>query len=153
MVTIWDTLSLDLGDSPETSIPLFKGLSTAQARIVALMANIRSVATGQRLIHLGEEGREMWVVIDGKLRVTIPADQGEIDLMTCTRGDVIGEVGLLGQKRSANVDVVEDARLLRLTQNNLARLGRRYPRIAVQVLRNLSVVLAQRLVKTTSRLR
>ena len=118
-----------------------------------MMANVRSVATGQRLIHLGEEGREMWVVIDGKLRVTIPADQGEIDLMTCTRGDVIGEVGLLGQTRSANVDVVEDARLLRLTQSNLARLGRRYPRIAVQVLRNLSVVLAQRLVKTTSRLR
>ena len=153
VVTIWDTLSLDLGDSPETSIPLFKGLSTAQARIVALMANVRSVATGQRLIHLGEEGREMWVVIDGKLRVTTPADQGEIDLMTCTRGDVIGEVGLLGQTRSANVDVLEDARLLRLTQSNLARLGRRYPRIAVQVLRNLSVVLAQRLVKTTSRLR
>ena len=38
-------------------------------------------------------------------------------------------------------------------QGNLARLGRRYPRIATQVLSNLSEVLAERLVKTTSRLR
>ena len=66
---------------------------------------------------------------------------------------MIGEIGLFGQKRSADVDVVEDARLLRLTQKNLARLSRRYPRIATQVLRNLSTVLAERLVKTTLRLR
>ncbi len=95
----------------------------------------------------------MWVIIDGKLRVSIPGEQGEIELGSYTRGDVIGEVGLFGQKRSADVDVVEDARLLRLTRKNLARLGRRYPRIATQVLSNLSEVLAERLVKTTSRLR
>ncbi len=152
VVTLWDTLSLDLGHSPKTSIPLFNGLSTAQARIVALMANLRPVPAGQRLIHMGEDGREMWVIIDGKLRVSIPGERGEIELGSYTRGDVIGEVGLFGQKRSADVDVVEDARLLRLTRKNLARLGRRYPRIATQVLSNLSEVLAERLVKTTSRL-
>ena len=153
VVTLWDTLSLDLGHSPETSIPLFKGLSTAQARIVALMANLRPVPAGQRLIRLGEDGREMWIIIDGKLRATIPGNEEEIELGTYTRGDVIGEIGLFGQKRSADVDVVEDARLLRLTQKNLANLSRRYPRIATTVLRNLSTVLAERLVKTTLRLR
>ena len=153
VVTIWDTLTLDLGRSPDTSIPLFKGLSKAQARIFALMASVRAVPAGQRLIHVGEEGREMWVVIDGRLRVSIQGEHGPIDLASCTRGDVVGEVGLFGQKRSAYVDVTEDARLLRVTQSNLARLSRRYPRIATQVLRNVSVVLAERLVKTTSRLR
>ncbi|MCZ6714647.1 MAG: MMPL family transporter [Deltaproteobacteria bacterium] len=153
VVTLWDTLTLDLGHSPSTSIPLFKGLSTAQARILALMASLRRVPAGQRLIRMGDEGRELWVIIDGKLRVSVPRGEGEIELGTCTRGDVIGEIAFFGQRRSANVDVVEDSRLLRLTPGNLARLGRRYPRIATQVLSNLSEVLAERLVKTTSRLR
>jgi hypothetical protein len=153
VVTLWDTLTLDLGHSPNTSIPLFKGLSNAQARILALMASLRRVPAGQRLIRMGDEGRELWVIIDGKLRVSVPRGEGEIELGTYTRGEVIGEIGLFGQRRSAHVDVVEDSRLLRLTPGNLARLGRRYPRIATQVLTNLSEVLAERLVKTTSRLR
>ena len=46
IVTLWDTLSLDLGESPQDSIPLFRGLSVAQCRMVALMASLRSVARG-----------------------------------------------------------------------------------------------------------
>jgi hypothetical protein len=40
-VTLWDALSLDLGTRPQDTIPLFKGLSSFQARIVARMTNIR----------------------------------------------------------------------------------------------------------------
>jgi hydrophobe/amphiphile efflux-3 (HAE3) family protein len=144
---------LDLGHEPQTSIPLFKGLSKAQARIVALMASIQSVAAGQRLVRAGEMGREMYVIIDGMLLVSVEGEQGRVELNRCTRGDVIGEVGLFYHKRSADVDVIEDARLLRLTQNNLGRLSRRYPRIAARIFRNLNEVLAERLLRTTTRVR
>jgi predicted RND superfamily exporter protein len=153
VVTLWDTLTLDLGDEPQRSIPIFEGLSKAQCRIVALMARVLSAPAGARLIKAGEQGQEMYVVIDGTLRVWAEGRDGPIELGSSGRGDVIGEVGLFYRSRSANVDVVDDARLLRLTQSNLERLGRRYPRIASRVFRNLTEVLAERLWKTTGRLR
>ena len=51
------------------------------------------------------------------------------------------------------MDVIEDARLLRLTPRNLERLRRRHPRTASTILRNLNVTQAQRLSKQTDRMR
>jgi hydrophobe/amphiphile efflux-3 (HAE3) family protein len=153
IVTLWDTLTLDLGTDPERAIPLFKGLSKAQCRIVALMASLRNVPAGTQLMHVGDAEQEMYVIVDGKLRIWKEGETGPIDLRSCARGDVVGEVGLFSGERSANADVSEDARLLRFTPNNLQRLRRRYPRIAATVLRNLNEILAQRLSSLTDRLR
>jgi predicted RND superfamily exporter protein len=150
--TLWDALTLDLGKNPQDSIPLLKGLRASQARIVALMAKVISVPQGRRLIQDGDDGNEMYVVIDGRLSASIAGKDGPVNVATYGRGDVVGEAGLFYEKRSANVDVVEDSRLLCLTQSNLDRLSRRYPYIATKVFRNLNKVLASRLFTTTHRL-
>jgi uncharacterized protein len=153
IVTIWDTLTLDLGADPQDAIPLFHGLRKAQCRIVALMASLRSVPAGEPLTRVGETDREMYVIIDGALRVWKEGPAGPIELRTSERGDVIGDVGLFTGERSANIDVAKDARLLRFTPSNLQRLRRRYPRIASTVMRNLNEILARRLSDLTDRLR
>jgi len=150
--TLWDALTLDLGDNPQESIPLLHGLKTSQARIVALMAKVTRVPEGQRIIHAGEEADEMYVVIDGQLKSSFKGDQGRIEVATHGRGDVVGEAGLFFEKRTADVDVTQDSRLLCLTQENLDRLSRRYPYIATKVFRNLNRILATRLFTTTHRL-
>lgn len=152
IATLWDALTLDLGDNPQESIPMLKGLRMSQARIVALMANIYEVPAGKRIIHADEKGKEMFVVIEGVLRTSIDRKNGRIELATHSRGDVVGEAGLFHERRTADVDVLEDARLLRFTQTNLNRLARRYPFIATRVFRNLNAILAERLFKTTHRL-
>jgi CRP-like cAMP-binding protein len=153
VATLWDVLTLDLGPDPHRSIPLLSGLSKAQARIVALMTHVVSVPAGQRLIRTGDAGAEMYVVIEGELRASVDGKEGPVHLSTHRRGDVIGEVGLFYASRTADVDVVEDARLLKLDQESLERLRRRSPRIAAQVHRNLNQVLADRLARATDRLR
>ncbi len=150
--TLWDALTLDLGDSPQESIPLLKGLKTSQARIVALMAKVISVPKGKRIISDGDVANEMYVVIDGKLQTSVDGDQGRVELATHERGDVVGEAGLFFETRTANVDAKEDCRLLCLTQENLDRLSKRYPYIATKVFRNLNKILATRLFTTTHRL-
>jgi len=150
--TLWDALTLDLGENPQESIPLLKGLRTSQARIVALMARIIRVPKGKRIISAGDSASEMYVVIEGKLLTSIEGDDGRIKLATHERGDVVGEAGLFYEKRTADVDVAEDSRLLCLTQNNLDRLSRRYPYIATKVFRNLNKILATRLYDTTHKL-
>ena len=46
------------------------------------------------------------------------------------RGELVGEVGFYTRKHSAEVVVVERARLLRLTEKTFDRLNRRSPGIA-----------------------
>jgi len=153
LVTMWDTLRLDLGPDPQDSIPLFHGLSNFQCRLAALIATIREVPAGQTLLKAGDPGREMFLVLDGALEVAVHRPDGRRQVINvCRRGDVIGEVGFFHQRRSADVDVVSDARLLRLTQRNMEALTGRYPRIAAKVLRNLGQIMAQRLSNTTDRL-
>jgi predicted RND superfamily exporter protein len=153
IATIWDALTLDLGRRPQEAIPLFRGLSNFQARIVARMARIREVGAGTRIIELGQPGAEMYAVIDGRLQASIEGRTGTVLLDAHTRGDVFGEAGLFYATRTANVDVVEDARLLCISQHDLGILRRRYPRIAARVLHNLNEILATRLVNATERLR
>ncbi len=94
----------------------------------------------------------MFVVIDGRLSVTVPAKDGSLEV-PLGRGEVVGEVGFFHGKRSADVRVAEPTTLLRLTHENLARLQKRYPRIGAQIYRNLNHVLAERLARSTARTR
>lgn len=153
IVTLWEALTLDLGDRPERAIPLFRGMSRAQARIVALMTQIVEAKAGQRLIEMGRKEDGMYVVIDGRLASSLPSEGRSVPLNMHGRGDVLGEVGLLRGERTANVDCETDARLLRIDQAHLERLRRRYPRIAAHLYRNLSDVLAARLAAVTTRVR
>jgi predicted RND superfamily exporter protein len=153
IVTLWDTLGLDLGEDPQVAIPLFAGLSKPACRIVAQMASLREFPAGTPLAHIGDNEREMYVIVDGTVRVWKPGSDGPIELNTCKRGEVVGEVGLFFGERSANMDVATDARLLRFTPNTLQRLARQRPRSAATILRNLNEILAQRLSRSTDRLR
>jgi hypothetical protein len=153
VVTIFEILSLDLGEAPERAIPLFRGLSKTQARIVALMTELVSRSAGERLITAGEKAKDVYVVIEGVLQANVEQDGRTIELRRLVRGDVLGEVGLVRGERSANVDCITPARLLCLEEKGLARLQRRYPRIAIRIYRNLSEILAGRLVSLTQRIR
>ena len=153
IATLWDVITLDLGKRPQDTIPLFKGLTNFQARIVARMANIKEVKAAERIIEIGQSGEEMYTVIDGKLQASIDGDGSVINLDALGRGDTFGEAGLFYATRTANVDVVEDARLIRITRESLESLKRRYPRIAAQLLSNLNEILSTKLVHATDRLK
>jgi predicted RND superfamily exporter protein len=152
VVTLWDALTFDLGENPQESIPVLRGLSTAQARIAALMTSFRTFPAGAPVFRVGEPGKELFVVLEGELLVSLQGSRAEpIELARCKRGDVVGEVALYYGKRTADVDAVTDTRVLRLTRKNLQRLRRRYPRIAAQVSWNLSEILADRVASVTTR--
>jgi hypothetical protein len=152
IATLWDVLTLDLGEKPQETIPLFKGLSSFQTRIIVRLASIQNVKSGKRLIEFGQAGKEMYTVIDGALQASIEHDGKKINLEAFRRGSTFGEAGLFFATRTANVDVIEDARLVCITLENLERLKRRYPRIAAQLLSNLNEILSTRLARTNERL-
>jgi hypothetical protein len=148
VVTLWELLTLDLGESPQKSIPLFEGLSERQARIFTLMSDVREIPEGERLFAEGELGHDMYVILDGTLTVSVRRDRKRVELASTRRGDTVGEIGLFTGGRSAEVVASSPTRLIRFDPEDLERLGRRYPRIAVKVYRNLNQIQAARMIRT-----
>lgn len=152
VVTLWEVLTLDLGASPDKTIPVFAGLSARQARVAALMGAIEHHAAGTRVMHKDEIASDLWIVIDGELKVTTPGEDGDVFLSRAKRGDLLGEVGLFQGSRSANVDALTNVRVLRYSEATLKILQNRYPRVGAQIYRNLAQVLAGRLTRLTERM-
>ncbi|MCP5146255.1 MAG: MMPL family transporter [Gammaproteobacteria bacterium] len=144
IVTLWDALRLNLGDNVQAQIPLFAGLSNRQARIFALMANLHTLPAGTRLISEGDDAGSIYVVIDGELTVYSGSGDQRKELRRMTRGDVVGERGYFGQKRSANVDTVTETRLLRFDDADQERICKAYPAIAARVFLSLNRLQAER---------
>ena len=153
LVTLWDLITIDLGPAPQREVPLFDGLSAREARIFALMSALVRVPGGERLFAEGAPGHAMYVVLEGELRASLARASGRVELSRMRRGDVVGEIALFSAARTADVDVLRDARLLRFNDTDLERLGKRYPRIAAKVYRNLNRVLARRVLSTERALR
>lgn len=142
IVTLWDVLKLDLGASPEKTIPVLRGMSPRQARLCALLARTRYCDAGHLLIRRGDVAREIFVVIDGILQVWIEDHGQRCELNRLGRGDSVGESGPFAGTRSANVSALTDAYLLVFDVDALARIERRYPRIASKLYKNLNRIQA-----------
>lgn len=144
VVTLWDSLRLNLGRDVQKRIPLFAGLTARQARIFALMARIETLPAGTLIMRQGDPGGDVYTVIDGKLSVWIERDGERIELNRLKRGGVVGEGGYFGQKRMANVQASTRVRLLRFDDADQERICKRYPAIAARVFLNLNRLQAER---------
>lgn len=150
IVTLWDMLRLDLGRSPQHTIPLLSGLSLRQARLFALMSRLEQQPAGTRIIQEGDLARDIFVVIDGNVEAVLDRHGERKVLSTLGRGAVMGEAGYFGQRRTASVDALSDVRLLRFDSQDLERLRVRYPVIAATIFRNLNRIQAERIARMTA---
>lgn len=152
IVTFWDLLRLDLGRSPQHTIPLLSGLSLREARIFALMSKLETHPAGARVIQEGDWARDIYVIIDGELQAFLEKDGKRKMLSSMARGATMGETGYFGQRRTASVETTAPSRILRFDSQDLERMRVRYPRIAATIFRNLNRIQAERLARTTAML-
>ncbi len=90
----------------ETKMRLFReqGLSNQELMALATFSRERTYPGGAVIFAEGDTGREMYVVLDGRVRISkfIPGG-GEEALAILERGDFFGEMALIdGQPRSAD---------------------------------------------------
>jgi predicted RND superfamily exporter protein len=146
IITLWDLLYLKLGRDPHKTIGLFQGLRASQAKIVALMGELRKCPKGRAIVRQGEVGKEMFVIIGGNAEVRLNLDGQSHLVRQIQRGDVVGEMGLLRhQNRMADVIATEDAEVLVVNERFLNRMQRRYPRIGAKIFLNIAKILSDRL--------
>ena len=120
-----------LGNLMATS-PLFRPFSRMQQRDLLRRFTSHDVAPGTVVIHEGEEGRGLFVVLSGELDVSRRAaqDGAAVPLAALRTGDVFGEMALLRNARTAATVVAQrPATVLFLARESVARIVVAVPEI------------------------
>jgi CRP-like cAMP-binding protein len=91
--------------------PLFAALSEAERRRLAELAERQDLHSGQRLYGENESPAYFYIVVSGRLRVSVGGDL----LGYVGRGEPVGEMGVItGEARTSSVHALRDSVLLRI---------------------------------------
>jgi len=154
LVTLWNMLLLKMDPKLVERAPLFIGLSPWEARKVVLRGMLRPVAPGEYAIRKGEEGRDLYMVVSGRMLVLdFEATGRERTMAIVDPGGLFGEAGLVGDGfRAISARAETPCEVLRIDFDALERLRKRFPYTAAKVFRNLARILSERLQDTTTAL-
>lgn len=122
-------------------VDLFSGLDKKELRYIGNSCQKREFSAGTVLMQQGDTGAGLFVITDGKVKITQVVNPGsaEEDLGTAGPGDVLGEIALLDdQPRSATVTAIDDVTALLLPVWDFRTVLRDNPEIAVKLLATLS---------------
>lgn len=117
-------------------IPLFAPFEEKELDALYDCTYERNMNTGEMLIHRGDPGDSMMVILAGKVRIVLPGiDGNDQDLNTLHQGAVFGEIALFdGKPRSADVVAITNGKLLVLERSAVMRLIERDPPFAMRVI-------------------
>ncbi len=99
-----------------------------------------SVAAGTRIVSQGEDPEFFYVIQSGRVRVfRETADRIQTNLTELRPGAYFGEVALVtGQPRSASVEALEDATLIKVSKDEFDRLLDQNPQLARHIIQQLA---------------
>lgn len=122
------------------SIDLFARVPRAELESLAARSRVIEVNEGTTLFHLGDAGDCMYVVLAGRVRISLPGDGGgEVTIAEPAPGGWFGEMSLLtGEARSATARTTAPSRLLCLTRTEFRGLVLRVPELAFHLSETLS---------------
>ncbi|AKG23762.1 Crp/Fnr family transcriptional regulator [Calothrix sp. 336/3] len=116
-------------------VPIFKELRDDFIVRLAAVMNELSFSSNYTIFKAGDEGRSLYIVISGKVRIHIEQQQ----LAVFTKGESFGEMAVFdSQPRSASATTTEACECLELTQEQLYDAIDETPEIAVNIIGILS---------------
>jgi len=102
------------------------------------------VSRGTVLFYEGDPGREMYIILSGKVRIAKEASGMEKVLVVLGKGEFFGEMAILNNKpRSATATVIEDCRILIIDRETFETMIRSNGEIAVRIIKKLAARLQE----------
>jgi CRP/FNR family transcriptional regulator, cyclic AMP receptor protein len=122
---------------------MFRGLALSQIEGLVAMAHPRRIASGATLFAKGDPGTELFAVVRGRVKITVPSSDGREAIITLLhRGEIFGEIALLdGQPRTADAVAMTDCDLMVVARRDFRRFVDGEPNAAT----NLIALLCARL--------
>ncbi|MDA8045626.1 MAG: GNAT family N-acetyltransferase [Actinomycetota bacterium] len=110
------------------ALPLLAGATSDQVDRVAGAMRAATATAGQTLGQEGEAGDDFWLVLSGRLAVTVAGRHGPVTVAEPEAGAVVGELALLRHRpRTATVTALDTTRYLTGEANAMARLLEIHP--------------------------
>ncbi|MEM1131759.1 MAG: Crp/Fnr family transcriptional regulator [Pseudomonadota bacterium] len=124
---------------------LFAGSDDDALAAIILRGHLVTAAEGDILLHQGDKGDILYIILSGMARISMVASNGhEIVLDYAEAGHVIGEIAFLdGGERSASADALSDMTMLTLSRDAFAEILSNYPDLAMQLMKALARRLRQ----------
>ncbi len=119
---------------------LFKGLELIVLKELVSVMKLESYPAGKLLFNKDDAGDEMYIILNGKVRIFIKNNEGrEFTIREFREGQIFGEFTLLDQTtRSTSADVSEDADLLILDRNTFLEFMKTHAAIGLRMMRGLA---------------
>jgi glutaminase len=122
---------------------LLAELTADEIAALAKLSTTRSYQAGQRIVSAGEPANSLFFLQSGMVSVKLPSG---VRLASLGPGMEFGEMAILERQRSADVWADTPVKCLELPLDAFADYRRLHPQIALQIMRNLSALLARRLI-------
>lgn len=121
-------------------VSLFEGLDDKGLAALEKLLKLRQFPAESVIVSQADTGDALFVLVRGRVKVVLYGEKGrEVILSTFRPGEFFGEMALLdGQPRSANVIAIEDSALYVLERTVFARWLAENPRVALNILAELS---------------
>ena len=134
-------------------IKILADLNDAQLSHLSDFLELQRVPQWTTVVHQGDAGDAMFLILEGELRARMMAGERETILATFGPGDFFGDIALFDHgPRSADVVANVDSGLLRLTALSFERLAKEAPSLATPFLQATSRTLASRIRADNKRL-
>lgn len=131
-------------------IPLFANIETSKLKLLAFTSERVTFKAGDMVFQQDEMGTSAYIILEGTAEVLVNAGGGSLRVALLGPSEVLGEIAILCDvPRTASVRALSDLSTLCISKDLFFRMLTEFPQIAIEIMR----VLAQRLEKTTGRLR
>ena len=120
-------------------VPLFGTLTLEQLASVDRLMVTRHYTKGETLFRRGDVGGELYVVVEGEIRVHLDHSGQEVTLARHRPGTVLGEMSVFDdQPRSASAQAMADTTVRVLRRDRLQAIVHEHPEVMLEFIKNLS---------------
>ena len=124
-----------------SNVRMFEPLERQELELIVESLKRRVVPPGQVLVHVGDEGSSLFILIEGLLEVLVEQANELRRVADLSPGQFFGEMSLLtGERRSATVRTVTESVVYEIDKEPLVEIMDQRPELMDQ----LSIILAER---------
>ncbi|MCI0525993.1 MAG: cyclic nucleotide-binding domain-containing protein, partial [Nitrospira sp.] len=118
-----------------SSTELLGGLDKSILKDLKTELKLARIRSGKILIRQGDVGDCLYIVLNGRLRVSSKHENGDEEILgEVGRGQSVGEMAILNDElRSATVRAIQDTELVKFSKEGFNRLMEKYPQAMRQV--------------------
>lgn len=130
-------------------IPLFSNIEPSKLKLLAFASERLTFRKGAELCRQGDAGDSAYIIIEGSVGIVVSTPNGDTRVAEARENDIVGEIAILCDvPRTATVVADRDVEVLKISKELFFRMVEEFPRMAVEIMREL----ATRLEKTTGQL-